>query len=138
MIIKTILPQKRKTFTKTNFIEHFRKFIKSFNVNSSSEVEYLLIQYKLVYNENLLSNLTDTVIIDLNNKDDVRNFKEYILLNFDILISKGLKQVNKIYICYKISNSDAYNKYREEINNTNNLNVGPVDLINSLLRSTHI
>lgn len=124
MIIKTVVPTKSNKFSKFKLKEHYRNFINFANLNNKKDSSFLMVQFKLVYNVNTVCNLTEVVVIDLNNKEDIRNLKEHILLNFDILISKGLKQVNKIYMCHKISNEDEYLKYQEVIKKSFYLNLG--------------
>ena len=120
MGIKIINPIKKETFNKNILKEHVRNILKYFKSNN---FEYIVIVVKINYNDNLQSNLTNKIILNLNNKNDLKLFKDSIVVNFDSLLIKGLTKVNSISFYHKVTNIETYNKYLNELSNNVDINI---------------
>ena len=120
MGIKIINPIKKETFNKNILKEHVRNILKYFKSNN---FEYIVVVVKINYNDNLQSDLTNKIILNLNNKNDLKLFKDSIVVNFDSLLIKGLTKVNSISFYHKVTNIETYNKYLNELSNNVDINI---------------
>ena len=120
MGIKIINPIKKEAFNKNILKEHVRNILKYFKSNN---FEYIVVVVKINYNDNLQSDLTNKIILNLNNKNDLKLFKDSIVVNFDSLLIKGLTKVNSISFYHKVTNIETYNKYLNELSNNVDINI---------------
>ena len=120
MGIKIINPIKKDSFNKNILKEHIRNIINYLKNNNN---EYIIIIVKVNYNDNSQSKLSNKLILNLNDKKDLKLFKNIVVENFENLKIKGLSKVNSISFYYKNTNIETYNKYLNELSNSVELNI---------------
>ena len=120
MGIKIINPIKKDSFNKNILKEHIRNILKYFLNNN---FEYIVVIVKINYNDNLQSNLSNKLILNLNDKKDLKLFKDIVMVNFENLKIKGLTKVNSISFYHKNTNVETYNKYLNELSSNVDINI---------------
>ena len=120
MGIKIINPIKKDSFNKNILKEHIRNILKYFLNNN---FEYIVVIVKINYNDNLQSNLSNKLILNLNDKKDLKLFKDIVVVNFENLKIKGLTKVNSISFYHKNTNVETYNKYLNELSSNVDINI---------------
>ena len=120
MGIKIINPIKKDSFNKNILKEHIRNILKYFLNNN---FEYIVVIVKINYNDKLQSNFSNKLILNLNDKKDLKLFKDIVMVNFENLKIKGLTKVNSISFYHKNTNVETYYKYLNELSSNVDINI---------------
>nr|YP_009690335.1 hypothetical protein Fomme_000105 [Fomitiporia mediterranea]QEG57115.1 hypothetical protein Fomme_000105 [Fomitiporia mediterranea] len=117
MKITTIKPNKEMPLV------HFKIYLNSFLTQTRKTSQYVYIQVEILYNNSSIY-LCNKVLIDLNNKKEIKTLKHLISDNFnDLLKGKPKLKVNKLRFYYIETTKNAYLKYLEELVSSDNLSI---------------
>ena len=117
MKITTIKPNKEMP------LKHFKTYFNTFLSQTRKTSQYVYLQVEILY-DNSSNYLCNKVLIDLNNKKEIKTLKQLINDNFnELLKGKPKLKVNKLRFYYIDSTKSAYIKYLDELVSSENLHI---------------
>ena len=117
MIIIIIKPNKEMP------LKHFKIYLNNFLSQTRKTSQYVYLQVEILY-DNSSNYLCNKVLIDLNNKKEIKTLKQLINDNFnELLKGKPKLKVNKLRFYYIDSTKSAYIKYLDELVSSENLHI---------------